>query len=132
MAKKFRDVIELKKKVKLGIKRKLQKSVSIINIQSIILRDQQRPKKIGEKTSFEMHKIAYEKKKLKIDAYWRDLYRMQKIQEEITAKQIRISKYNYAMDREVQNFDCQEAILQISKNGEYLNILNSKLVDTVF
>ena len=36
------------------------------------------------------------------------------------------------MDREVQNFDCQEAILKISKNGEYLSILNSKLVDTVF
>lgn len=53
-----------------------------------------------------MHKESYIKKKLKLDMYWRDLYRMQKIQEEITAKKIQISKYNYAMDREVQNFDC--------------------------
>ena len=45
----------------------------------MVIRDQRKPKKIGEKTSFEMHKEAYEKKKLKIDMYWRDLYRMQKI-----------------------------------------------------
>jgi hypothetical protein len=40
MAKKYREGVEIKNKHKLGIKNRLKKSVSIINIQSIIQRDQ--------------------------------------------------------------------------------------------
>lgn len=93
------------------MKNRLKKSVSIFNIQQIIKDPKIEHKKVGGKNSYEVHKENYTKKKLKLDMYWKDLYRMQKIQEEITAKKIPISKYNYAMDREVQNFDCQNAIL---------------------
>ena len=49
-------------------------------------------------------KREYEIRKKKLDVKWNDMYYFQKLQEDIILTRINISKYNYALDEEVQDF----------------------------
>ena len=42
----------------------------------------------------------------------------EKIYEHLSKKKIKITKYNYSFDEQVQNFNCQEAYMEISGNGD--------------
>ena len=53
----------------------------------------------------------------------------QKISDEFKNNKIIITKYNYSFDKEVQNFDSQDAFIEISQNGDYMKIFNVKLRD---
>ena len=46
-----------------------------------------------------------------------------------TLKPIKCIKYNYAVDKNVQNYDSQEANIEISQDGECLEIYNVKFVE---
>jgi hypothetical protein len=71
----------------------------------------------------------YQRRKKKLDKKWSDLYLAQKIRQELIKTKIDIIKYNYAMDKEVQNFDCQDGFLEISENGQDVQIFNLKIVE---
>ena len=40
---------------------------------------------------------------------------------------IKIIKYNYSLDKKVQNFDNQEAFIQLDAGGEQLTVFNIKI-----
>ena len=40
---------------------------------------------------------------------------------------IKIIKYNYSLDKKVQNFDNQEAFIQFDAGGEQLTVFNIKI-----
>ena len=45
--------------------------------------------------------------------------------------QIKCQKYNYNVDSKVQNFDKQHSYIEISKDGEELNIYNLNMQEKV-
>jgi hypothetical protein len=62
------------------------------------------------------------KKKKKLDKKWNDLYSLQKVQEDLTNDRIKIVKYNYALEKETQNFDSQFGFIEIK--GDYMKLFN--------
>lgn len=57
--------------------------------------------------------IAYESKKEESNKEWQDAFFFESLKEFVTHKRILIKKYNYSMDKKVQNFDFQNAIIQV-------------------
>ena len=56
------------------------------------------------------------------------MYHFQKLQEDIILTKLNITKYNYSLDDEVQDFGCQDAYLEIPANAKQINIYNKKII----
>ena len=54
-----------------------------------------------KKKSIVVQKLLYEAKKKRLDAKWKDIYQIKKIQERFENKKIKIHKYNYSLDSRV-------------------------------
>ena len=63
---------------------------------------------------------------------WYDTYYAQKLQEDIVKTKIDIIKYNYSMDKEVQNSECFQSLIEIPSNAEDINIYNKSLANNEF
>jgi hypothetical protein len=62
------------------MKNRLKKSVSILpDIENLIKKPPEIKKPKSGKNTIEVQQEQYSRKKLKLDMYWKDLYRMQKI-----------------------------------------------------
>ena len=85
---------------------------------------------IKKRDSLAIHQEQLRLKNAKLDRKWNDIYGIQKIQEELVNNKIKIIKYNYSLDKKVQNFDNQDAFLQFTPSGEDMIISNMKISES--
>ena len=71
-----------------------------------------------------IHKQKYKEAVKRIDAEMRRFNEIDAINAELQSTKIECQKYNYALEREVQNFDCYNATLQVV--GDRIVIINMK------
>ena len=77
------------------------------------------------------HNQDYQLAKVWLDNYWGNPKLLEQLQKELTFKPINCIKYNYSLDRNVQDFDSQEALIKISMDGEELEIHNMKIQENL-
>ena len=94
------------------------------------MKDTQVKRNIKKRDSLAIHQEQLRLKNAKLDRKWNDIYGIQKIQEELVNNKIKIIKYNYSLDKKVQNFDNQEAFLQFTPSGEDMIIVNMKISES--
>ena len=84
-------------------------------------------KKSLKKDSYFKHNQDYQQAKSWLDKYWSNQKLLVKLQQDLQMKPISCIKYNYSLERDVQDFDSQEAQIKISMDGEELEIHNMKI-----